>query len=93
MNKKSNRIAAFIESLPMESSIGDCQSTLLSTNMEFIGGDNGSNCINELYDQCNKADNKGNCQNYNSACAKSTNRGSCINSTGERFDPEPTPRN
>lgn len=35
--------------------IVNCKSTLLSTNMEFIRGDNGTDCINELYAQCNKA--------------------------------------
>lgn len=57
----------------MDVSVGNCESALLSTNMEFVGGDNGGNCINELYDQCNKAKNGGNCENYNSACSKSTN--------------------
>lgn len=84
MNQKTNKIAAFIESLPMDVSVGNCESTLLSTKMEFVGGDNGGNCVNEQYDQCNKAKNGGDCQNYNSACAKSTNRGSCLNTTIKR---------
>lgn len=53
--------------------------------MEFIGGDNGGDCINELYDQCNKAKNGGSCENYNSACSKSTNRGGCLNTTLKRL--------
>lgn len=86
MEQKSNRIAAFIEKLPMDASTGDCESTLLSTNMEFIGGggDNNNACINDYYDRCNKSNNGGDCQNYNTACTKSTNRGSCINTSGKR---------
>lgn len=85
MNQKTNRIAAFIENLPMDATIGNYESALLSTNMEFIGGDNGGDCINELYDQCNKAKNGGSCENYNSACSKSTNRGGCLNTTLKRL--------
>ena len=85
MDQKSNKIAAFIESLPIDASIGNCESVVLTTNMELIGGDNGGNCINELYDQCNKAKNGGSCENYNSACSKSTNHGSCMNTTHQRF--------
>lgn len=85
MNQKTHRIAAFIESLPIDATIGNCESALLSTNMEFIGGDNGGDCINELYDQCNKSKNGGSCENYNSACSKSTNRGSCLNTTLKRL--------
>lgn len=85
MNQKTNRIAAFIENLPMDATIGNCESALLSTNMEFIGGDNGGDCTNELYDQCHRAKNGGSCQNYNSACPKSTNRGSCMNTTLKRL--------
>lgn len=81
MKEKSSRIASFIENLPMDVSVGNCESALLSTNMDFVGGDNGGNCINELFDQCNKAKNGGNCQNYNSACSHSTNKGSCLNTT------------
>lgn len=47
--EKTNRIAAFIEGLPMTGDAEDCQTTLLSTNMEFMGG-NGGNCINDLYE-------------------------------------------
>lgn len=85
MKQKTKKIAAFIESLPMDVTIGNCESALLSTNMEFVGGDNGGDCINELYDQCHKAENGGNCENYNSACNKSTNRGGCLNTTLKRL--------
>lgn len=78
--EKTNRIAAFIEGLPMTGDADDCQATLLSTNMEFMGG-NGGNCINDLYEKCHNATNGGNCQNYNSACPKSKNKGSCLSTT------------
>lgn len=48
MNQKTNRIAAFIENLPMDATIGNCESALLSTNMEFIGGDNGGDSLVSL---------------------------------------------
>jgi len=41
MNDKQSKIAAFIDSLPANSSLEDCQSTLLSVNMDYMGGDNG----------------------------------------------------
>ena len=90
MNQKTNKIAAFIESLPMDVAIGNCESALLSTNMAFVGGDNGGDCVNELYDQCNKAKNGGSCENYNSACSKSTNRGGCLNTTLKRLQKDST---
>lgn len=86
MEQKTNRIAKFIESLPMDTEVGECQSTILTTNMDFMGG-NGGNCINELYEQCHDATNGGNCQNYNSACPKSKNKGNCISTTFSRPDP------
>lgn len=82
-NRKQNSIATFIGSLPMEAGMGNCESVLLSTNMEFMGG-NGGNCINELYKKCHNATNGGDCLNYNSACDKSRNRGSCMTTTKER---------
>ena len=83
MQTKLSKISAFIESLPQESNLGDCQSVLLSTNMKFMGG-NGNNCINEMYEKCYESTNNGNCQNYSGYCWKSTNRGSCINSGDTR---------
>lgn len=83
--EKTNRIAAFIEGLPMTGDAEDCQATLLSTNMEFMGG-NGGNCINDLYEKCKKATNGGNCINYNSACPNSKNKGSCFSTIKEMPD-------
>lgn len=42
--KELNRIAIFIEGLPMDVTVGNCESALLSTNMDYVGGDNGGNC-------------------------------------------------
>lgn len=75
--EKQGKIAAFIESLPMETGIGDCQSTLLVTNMEYLGG-NGGDCINNDEQQCYKSNNGGNCKNYHGYCGKSENHGSCM---------------
>ncbi|MDE5887033.1 MAG: hypothetical protein K2H46_05515 [Muribaculaceae bacterium] len=83
MENKLTRIAAFIESLPVDNNIGDCESALLSTNMTFMGG-NGGNCINDMYEQCHNATNGGDCQNYNSACPKSKNKGSCLSTIVKR---------
>ncbi len=63
----------------MQGEVGKIESTLLTTDMGFMGGDNGGDCSNSQYDQCHKATNGGNCTNSNSACPKSTNRGNCIN--------------
>lgn len=41
MESKQKRIAAFIESLPIDSNVGECESVLLSTNMNFMGGNGG----------------------------------------------------
>lgn len=42
MSQKQSNIAAFIDSLPMDQSLVDCQSTLLTTSMNALGagGDN-----------------------------------------------------
>lgn len=83
MTKKENRIAAFIDSLPVDQGIGDCESVLLSTNMTFMGG-NGGACINDMAKRCNTSTNEGNCQNYASACGESVNGGVCLNTTEKR---------
>lgn len=83
MTKKENRIAAFIDSLPVDKGIGDCESVLLSTNMTFMGG-NGGSCINDDATKCFNSTNGANCQNYGNACGKSKNKGSCLNTTEKR---------
>lgn len=87
MDQKTNRIAKFIESLPMDTEVGECQSTILTTNMDFMGG-NGGNCINEFYDKCCDATNGGDCKNYNGACPKSKNNGNCLSTKFSRHDPK-----
>lgn len=74
--EKQGKIAAFIESLPMETGIGDCQSTLLVTNMEYLGG-NGGICINDDKERCYRSDNAEDCRNYNSKCGESKNHKKC----------------
>lgn len=88
MESKIHRIEQFIESLPEAESSEDIQYTLLPTAMNFVGGDNGGDCINELYEQCKDATNGGACENYNSACPKSKNKGSCFSTTHKRI-PQP----
>lgn len=80
MDKRTSKIAAFIESLPMDVSVGNCESTLLATNMEFIGGGkvNGGSCINDDEDLCFDAKNEGACKNFGGFCDEATNKKSCL---------------
>lgn len=77
--EKQGKIAAFIESLPMETGIGDCQSTLLVTNMEYLGGYaiNGGICVNDSVESCYEASNTKDCRNYKNTCGNSKNREKC----------------
>ena len=78
MNKRNQRIEAFINSLETVESDG-CQSILLTTDMGAVGGgNNGGHCVNSVPENCNVT-NGGNCENYNGICRKSTNKGSCKN--------------
>ena len=89
IEERNKQIADFIDAISVAQDCNvDLESIVLPTTLSYIGGDNGGDCINEQYDQCNKAENKGNCKNYNSACSKSTNRGSCLNTTLGRGDVE-----
>lgn len=83
MKYKLNRIAAFIDSLPEESTLSDIQSVVLSTQLDLMGGDNGKNCINKELVQCYNGVNGGDCHNYYGYCEKAENGGSCAN------DPKP----
>ena len=79
-NKKLSRIASFIEGLPIDESLADCQTTLLATDMGVMGaGTNYGDCTNEQYTQCHKSKNMGSCQNYNNTCSDTTNGASCRN--------------
>ena len=50
---KKQSIASFIEKLPMDGSVGDCESTLLMTNMNYTGiGSNGDGYTNADRDTC-----------------------------------------
>lgn len=89
MEIKLNRIAAFIDSLPEESMLGDVQSTMVSTRVELLGGaiindrtcsnfyTNCGNCTNYTVDECSGASNAGTCRNGTSMCSGSTNDGIC----------------
>ena len=81
-NQKAGRIAAFIENLPMDASLGNCESVLLSTNMDMVGaGRNGGNCVNETFGSCNNSTNNGDCKNYGDNCGDATNNKTCENET------------
>lgn len=79
MNKQLSRIATFIESLPMESSVeGGIQTAVFSTELETVAGNNGGDCTNSSKDSCYNVTNKGDCTNYG-VCGDSLNGGSCNN--------------
>ena len=88
MDNKLSRIATFIESLPNDEAIGDCQSTLLATTMMSMGAGskNGGGCTNND-SNCKKSSNSGVCKNYNGFCDDSTNGKDCLVSA----DPAPGP--
>ena len=75
------RISDFIDSLPADSVVKETENFMEVSGSKIIGGSNGSNCSNALYDQCHKTTNSGDCMNYNSACPKATNHGSCMTTT------------
>lgn len=89
METKLNRIAAFIDSLPEESRLGNVQSTLLSTKIDWVGGaqinkDDCSNsftncgsCYNATPVECSGATNGGICRNGVGMCVGGINDGMC----------------
>lgn len=86
-NQKAGRIAAFIENLPMDASLGNCESVLLSTNMDMVGaGVNGGDCLNTDQKACESSKNAGDCKNYGGSCDGATNNRAC---TTEPFKPAP----
>jgi len=79
MEQRLSKIAAFIDSLPVDAEIGDCQSVLLPTNMDVLGGTtNGGNCVNPD-EGCVGAINGRDCKNATGQCSGSTNNGDCDN--------------
>ena len=80
MNKRNQRIEAFINSLETVESDG-CQSILLTTDMCAIGGDvegaNVGKCTNTS-DSCGGSTNIGECTNTAASCVKASNSGSCV---------------
>ena len=77
MDKRTNRIAAFIESLPMDKSVNGTQSVLLCAETAFGEGINEGNCYNSFKEQCKGATNTGTCKNMNGTCGDSSNGNSC----------------
>ncbi|MDE7442504.1 MAG: hypothetical protein K2M69_10115 [Muribaculaceae bacterium] len=85
MDSKLSRIAAFIDSLPEESMLGKIHSTVLSTDLNILGGTpdatsqytNGTDCTND--GSCKGLSNGGNCRNMKGGCDGSFNGGSCYN--------------
>lgn len=86
MGKKQS-IASFIEKLPMDGSVGDCESALLSTNMGFTGrGINAEDCTNGDKESCIYSVNKAVCVNEGSVCQHAKNDKGCMN-TGKVEQP------
>lgn len=93
MNPKKSRIAAFIETLPSGATSEGVQSTLLRTEMSYVGmGVNDGNCINDMYKQCHKSKNSGSCKNYSSACPDATNHSNCLNTIQDNPIPVRPPK-
>ena len=88
MNNKLSKIGAFIDKLPAEDLLGECQSTLLVTSMESMGAAswNGHNCSNDS-PSCEQSTNKDQCTNYRGLCGDAVNVYTCIDS----LDPAPEP--
>ncbi len=85
MIEKKQRIAEFLNKLPMATEGGESYSeiigaeddTLLVGGVVTNSGCNGGDCVNEIPDTCNS--NGGDCQNYSGVCSKSSNHGKCYN--------------
>lgn len=77
---KKQSIASFIEKLPMGGSVGDCESTLLMTNLDYTGsGSNGDGCTNADRDTCTFSVNEKKCINAEKACLYASNATGCMN--------------
>lgn len=78
MNDRINRIAAFIESLPITPDENGNQSIVMTTDLGAVGeGKNEGDCINADRQQCTKSTNGGNCENTANYCKDSKNGGNC----------------
>lgn len=82
--KREKSIASFIEKLPMDGSVGNCDFTMLVTDMAFLGGDDDGStnkkCTNNSTFACYSSTNSDVCINSNDACGKSLNGGRCTSS-------------
>lgn len=95
MSKKLSRIATFIESLPMDETLGECQSTILATNLNSMGtGTNYERCTN-VEEKCQAASNHKKCNNAKTFCDDATNFIDCNNGyepvIGGENKPDPAP--
>lgn len=81
MNKKTERISAFIKSLENADLPGDCivLGGAKRNDDSITAAQNGGSCINDDSASCKKSTNKGDCVNYSGMCTESKNEGSCNN--------------
>ncbi|MDE6246432.1 MAG: hypothetical protein K2M41_01130 [Muribaculaceae bacterium] len=80
MKGKESKIAAFIESISDVNDLETSQSTLLTFDLNMVGGDSSNDgaCINGTIG-CSYSVNGGPCQNTFRMCENSTNRAGCDN--------------
>lgn len=80
MEERKKRIEAFIAS--HKESIVESGALILGgkgqTPDSTMTAENGGNCSNSNFDQCDKSTNGGDCVNAQFMCNNSKNRGSCI---------------
>lgn len=81
METKLNRIAAFIESLPMDSKLSEMQGSVISTELNLIGagGVNKNKICSNSSLSCVDATNENGCVNIEGFCDQATNSGGCKN--------------
>lgn len=79
METKLNRIAAFIDSLPAESMVGESSSMVLTSQLDVVGGStdatNESTCENKSIN-CYTSQNQKQCINVG-LCGEATNKAGC----------------
>ncbi len=77
MKSKQNRIARFIDSLPVESNFSKDCTSLLVTGMGATTTINSGNCVNYSMAECYGSTNMGSCRNATGECGCSTNNRDC----------------
>lgn len=80
MSTQLEKIASFIEALPVESSTAECESVLLTggatDSVDVKPAYNGGDCVNDD-SACQGAYNGGDCRNMAGMCGSTTNTGTC----------------